>query len=103
MFLIDRAHQKIANPRIDEFFAFLALAPTFSAGPIDPPSRLLPELAHACRPDAAWLAYGIIRIVVGAVMKFVVADTLPRRTVHFTFDSTSNRKKSCASVLSLIS
>ncbi len=78
MFLIDASQGRLERPRLSQWAAYLALAPAASAGPIDPPARLLPQLAAGPRPAAADLAHGLLRITVGFAMKFVVADALLR-------------------------
>ncbi|HVP14901.1 MAG TPA: MBOAT family O-acyltransferase, partial [Terriglobales bacterium] len=78
MVLIDSSQGSLERPSVENLAAYLALAPASSAGPIDPPSRLLPQLAARPRPNRADLAYGALRITTGCAMKFLVADSLLR-------------------------
>ncbi len=78
MYVVDTSRGAVERPGLAGFVAFLALAPTFTAGPIDAPGRLLPQFESGCRLSADDVAYALLRITTGAFLKFVLADALLR-------------------------
>ena len=76
MYTLEVSRERIAAPGLTALASYLALAPVVSAGPIDKPQHLLPQLLKEVRPSLDLLIYGGYRIILGIIFKFIVADGL---------------------------
>jgi hypothetical protein len=76
-YLID-AHWGVAEPerRLIPFLTYTAYFPQILAGPIQRAQTFLPQVESAERPSSSSVIYGLSRILLGLIKKFLIADRL---------------------------
>lgn len=76
MYVLDVSRGRYVAAGLTSLVAYLAFAPTLSAGPIDRPAALINELMARTRLTADQLLYAGYRIALGMIYKFAFADVL---------------------------
>lgn len=76
MYLIDTGRGRYPSQGLVSLAAYLAFAPSASAGPIDRPLALIQQFSCRIKPRADMFLYAGYRVATGIILKFVIADTL---------------------------
>ncbi|HEY9077548.1 MAG TPA: MBOAT family O-acyltransferase [Anaerolineaceae bacterium] len=74
--LRDRQNGRLMNASLAEYLIYMVFFPALAAGPIDRMERFLKDLRSETGMGAADFIEGGKRIILGMVMKFVLADSL---------------------------
>jgi len=76
MYLVETARGNISYPGLSSLIAYIAFVPTLSSGPIDRPKSLIAQISNPVPLNMDRFLYGLYRIVLGVIFKFVISDTL---------------------------
>jgi alginate O-acetyltransferase complex protein AlgI len=77
-YMVETYRRKAPAPTFVQLGMYVLFFPTFLAGPVDRIGRVHPQIAGRNRPDLAGINSGLLRLLLGIVRKFAVADTLAR-------------------------
>lgn len=77
-YMIESYRMSAPRSSFIDFAAYVLFFPTFLAGPVERFERFHPQTAAAAAPSFEDINAGSMRILIGLVRKFIVADTLAR-------------------------
>src|SRR5262245_47195461 len=81
-YLVDVYLEKEVDPSLLEFSLYLALWPTVVAGPVCRLTRMLPQLRTRSSSIREDFSIGLVRVIQGLFMKFVLSELLANGLTH---------------------